>query len=164
MVGAWRRCGALAAGLGAQTVLTCAAWTQGSRLGGDGPARRARAARIDRGSAVRRPSGLHLSHHLASTSMVVRIACPGLPAANNDAAALCRVATAQDCWSVSVSVAGGPIMASRLLASSSCRFAISAIVGSPVTQVFSTWPCFVPTPPINTDSSAVGWRRAVPTV
>ena len=67
--------------------------------------------------------------------MVVRIACPGLPAANNDAAALCRVATAQDCWSVSVA-AGPIIMASRFLASSSCRFAISAIVGSPVTQVF----------------------------
>ena len=44
--------------------------------------------------------------------MVVGIACPGLPAANNDAAALCRVATAQDCWSVSVA-AGPIIMASR---------------------------------------------------
>jgi hypothetical protein len=40
---------------------------------------------------------LHLSHHLASTSMVVGIACPGLPAPNNDAAALCRDSTAQDC-------------------------------------------------------------------
>jgi hypothetical protein len=43
--------------------------------------------------------------------MVVRIACPGLPAPNNDAAALCRVATAQD--RSLVSVAAGPIMASR---------------------------------------------------
>ena len=55
-VGAWRTDGAPAAGLGAQTALTCAAWTPGSRLGGGGPARLARAATIDRGSAVRRPS------------------------------------------------------------------------------------------------------------
>ena len=35
--------------------------------------------------------------------------------------------------------------------------------GQSVTQVFSTLPCFVPRTPINTDSSAVGCRRAVPT-
>jgi hypothetical protein len=54
-IGAWRTGGAPAAGLGVQTVSTCGAWTPGSRLGG-GPARLARAATIDRGSAVRRPS------------------------------------------------------------------------------------------------------------
>ena len=56
VVGVWRTGGAPAAGLGAQTVSTRGAWTPGSRLGGGGPARLARAATIDRGSAVRRPS------------------------------------------------------------------------------------------------------------
>jgi hypothetical protein len=40
--------------------------------------------------------------------MVVRIARPGLPAPNNDAAALCRVATAQE--GSLVPVAAGPII------------------------------------------------------
>src|SRR6478609_1004774 len=56
VLGAWRTGGAPAAGLGAQTVSTCGARTPGLRLGGGGPARLARAATIDRGSAVRRPS------------------------------------------------------------------------------------------------------------
>lgn len=56
VVGAWRAGGAPAAGLGAQTVSTCGAWTPASRLGGGGPVRLARAATIDRGCAVRRPS------------------------------------------------------------------------------------------------------------
>ena len=48
---------------------------------------------------------------------------------DNDAAALCRVSTARDCWPVSV--AAGPIvMASRFFGVVSCRLAISAIVGS----------------------------------
>jgi hypothetical protein len=54
-VGAWRTGGAPTAGLGARTALTCAAWTSGARPRGD-PARLARAATIDRRSAVRRPS------------------------------------------------------------------------------------------------------------
>jgi hypothetical protein len=61
--------------------------------------------------------------------MVVGIAGAGLPAPNNDAAALCRVSTARDSWPVSV--AAGPIvMASRFFGVVSCRLAISASVGS----------------------------------
>jgi hypothetical protein len=48
--------------------------------------------------------------------MVAGIACPGLLAQDNDAAALCRDSTAQDCQAVAVA-AGPIIMASRFLAS-----------------------------------------------
>ena len=106
--------------------------------------------------------GLHLSHPLASTSMVVGIACPGLPAPNNDAAALCRVSTAQDCSPVSVA-AGPIIMTCRIFWGRQLQIGDLGHLGQPVTQVFSTVPCFVPRTPTNTDSSAVRCRRAVPT-
>ena len=149
-VGAWRTGGAPAAGLGAQTALTCAAWTPGSRPGGDGPARLARAATIDRGSAVRRPSrpppltpfGFNLHGGGDCWRWLAR-------AEQRCRRTLSRFDSPR-LFAVSVSVAAGPIMPA-VFWGRQLQIGDLGHRGQPVTQVFSTGPCFVPTACLHSD-------------